>query len=340
MNIELLNRLAIITDEERKILNGDRNIDKSIYNLGQSSVVDCKKLLREKRLIDLRPHTRFVHFPKHSHNYVELVYMCRGCTQHVVNDSELVLKEGELLLLSQNAVQEIKPAGREDIAVNLIILPEFFDKPLDMISGESSLLHDFLIGCLMAKKQNISYLHFRVSDVLPIQNLLENLIWTLIQSRKEDISGDDTAPEQQLNSYSIKAHRQLEATTMGLLFLHLLNYTDRLRLGKERREQEVLFQVLQYIEENYQDAELSVLSEKLGYSLYQLSRIIKNQSGKNFIELVQEKRLMKTAFLLRSTELSITDISLEVGYHNFSYFYNIFKKRFGCSPRSYRLNFA
>lgn len=345
MKEELLSRLAVITEEESRILNGDRNIDRSIYNLEQSSIVDCKGLLREGRLIDLRPHTRFVHFPRHSHNYVELVYMCQGQTEHIIDNSSLVLKQGELLLLSQNAIQEIKPAGLEDIAVNLIILPEFFDKPLDMISGEVSLLHDFLIGCLISKKQNSSYLHFRVSDVLPIQNLIENIIWTLLQDKDElentayDEAAESSVPAS-LSPYSPKSKRQLESTTMGLLLLHLISYTDRLRLGEERRDEEVLFQVLQYIEEHYQDAELSGLAGRLGYSLYRLSRIIKAQSGKNFTELVQEKRLMKSAFLLRSTELSITDISLEAGYHNFSYFYRIFRKRFGCSPRSYRLRFS
>ena len=39
----------------------------------------------------------------------------------------MVLQEGDLLFLNQNAVQEILPAGKDDIAVNFIVLPEFFD---------------------------------------------------------------------------------------------------------------------------------------------------------------------------------------------------------------------
>lgn len=53
----------------------------------------------------------------------------QGETIHVVDGRELKLKEGELLFLNQHAVQEIQPAGQDDIAVNFIILPEFLIRP-------------------------------------------------------------------------------------------------------------------------------------------------------------------------------------------------------------------
>nr|WP_207718932.1 AraC family transcriptional regulator [Oribacterium sp. oral taxon 102] len=313
---ELLETLKAITEEERRILNGS-GIDRSFYNLDLSTVIDAKKLLREGRLIDLRPHTRFIDFPKHSHNYVELVYMFRGQTTHFINGTEVILHSGELLFLSPGATQEIRAAGAEDLAVNFIILPEFFDKSLDMIGGESSLIRDFLIDCLRTGRQNAGYLHFHVADVLPVQNLMENLIWML--------------------RYDTPNRRRLDATTMGLLFLHLLRFTDKLELGTAHTEQELLLSVFRFLEENYRDGELSALSRTLRLPLCQLSRSIKAGTGKNFTELLQEKRLSRAAYLLRSTDLSITDISLDVGYHNFSYFYRLFRRRFGCSPRRYRL---
>ena len=79
-------------------------------------------------------------------------------------------------------------------------------------------------------------------------------------------------------------------------------------------------------------------AQELGYDLYWLSRIIKRHTGKNYKDLLQEKRLNQAAYLLQNTSLSVTDIGLNVGYHNFSYFYKIFKARFGMSPRCYRLS--
>ena len=148
MREELLQHLREITDEEKALLQGQGDIQKDLYTSGKDFVVDNARLLEKGHLIELRPHTRFAHFPRHRHNYVELVYMCCGSTTHIVNDTErIVLTEGDLLFLSQTATQEILPAGREDIAVNFIILPEFFDRALSMIERDN-VLRAFLISTL------------------------------------------------------------------------------------------------------------------------------------------------------------------------------------------------
>lgn len=318
MNTGLLSKLKIITLEEQEILNGRRDIDSSIYNFKKNMIVDSGKLLTHGKLIQIRPHTRFIHFPKHTHNYVEVVYMCSGQTCHVIDGSKVILHTGELLFLSQNTTQEIYPAKEEDVAVNFIILPEFFDKPLNMIGMEKSLIREFLIDCLKNTSHNVNYLHFKVADAIPIQNLIENLIFLLLESESNK--------------------RDLSQTTMGLLFMHLANYTDKVEIGKDHLIQELTLAVFRYIEERYYDGELSDLANTLGYDLYYLSRIIKKTTGKTYTELLQTKRLNQAAYLLSCTSLSITDIALHVGYHNFSYFYRIFKKYYKVSPRAYRLN--
>ena len=69
--------------------------------------------------------------------------MCQGSTVHTINGERIELKTGELLILNQNAVQEIEPAGRDDIAVNFLILPEFFDQTLRMIGGRGESVKGF-----------------------------------------------------------------------------------------------------------------------------------------------------------------------------------------------------
>lgn len=318
MNTKLLYELQKITEEEQALLDGQSGINPAIYNLEKSMTIDNRKLLEHGKLIQIRPHTRFVHFPKHNHNYVEMIYMCSGKTRHLINGAEVTLNTGELLFLSQTATQEIYPAGSDDIAVNFIILPEFFGQPLDMIGTEDNMLRTFLIECLKNGNQDVNYLHFHVADILPIQNLVENLIWTL--------------HNRQPNK------RSSTQITMGLLFLQLMNYIDKAEIGKDNLEQELLLTVLQYIEEHYRDGELSSLAEELGYDLYWISRLIKRLTGKNYKDLLQEKRLNQASYLLLNTSLSVTDIGLNVGYHNFSYFYKIFKEKYGMSPRRYRLD--
>lgn len=319
MNQELIRSLSVITAEEQRILDGSGDIDRTLYMSREDMIIESEKLLEAGQLITVRPHTRFVHFPEHTHNYVEVIYMCRGKTVHVVDGQEIELKEGELLFLNQHAVQEIFPAGRDDIAVNFVILPVFFDTVFRMMGEEENLLRQFIVGCLCDDTRYGRYLHFQVADVLPVQNLVENLIWSLLHERQES--------------------QALNQTTMGLLFQHLMHCTGRIRVNQDAEEsfeQELTLQVLRYIDEHYRDGTLTELAELLGYDVYWLSRAIHRLLGRNYKELLQIKRLNQAAFLLHNTGMSVADISGAVGYDNTSYFHRIFRACYGVSPKEYR----
>lgn len=313
MRSEILEKLTLITPEEQRILDGEKNIDREIYMEGQGDTVNIKKLIDEGKLITIRPHTRFVHFPEHTHDYVEVIYMCRGKTTHIINGNTIILKMGELLFLTPNAKQEILPAGKEDIAVNFIISPRFFENTLHMIGHEQTPLHSFIMSILRGEQGASSYMHFAVSDVLPIQNLVENLIWTLV--------------------YGAPNKRNINQSTMGLLLLHLLNNTDK---ASSEQDDTLVFSVLRYIESNYKNGSLSDMAEEFHYDFTWLSREIKQRMGKTYTELVQEKRLAQAKYLLKNTRMKIIDIANETGYDNISYFHRLFREYFGESPKKYR----
>lgn len=316
MNAEIIRRLSVITDEEQAILDGKTDIDKKLYTEQKDLVIDCEKLLQKGKLIQIRPHTRFVHFPKHMHNYVELIYMCQGSTTHIVDGNRVVLEEGDLLFLNQNATQEIYPAGEKDIAVNFIVLPQFFDTAYEMMGSDDNLLRDFLVGSLREDNKSVSYLQFHVADILPIQNLMENMIWSVLNNQPN--------------------RRSSNQITMGLLILHLLNYMDKMETGKERGGQDFVVTVLNYIEAHYKNGTLTELSTMMGYDVHWLSREIKKRTGRTYKELLQTKRMNQAAYLLANTGHPVTEIIEKVGYDNSSYFFRKFKERYHVSPKEYR----
>lgn len=322
MNRKLLQILQQITPEEEALRSGRKEIERSIYSSDATSHneivhIDAAKLLEEGKLIQIRTHTRFVHFPLHTHNYVEMVYMCQGSTHHVINGNDVILQEGELLLISQSAKQEIYTAKETDVAVNFIILPEFLTYGLTMIEKESNQLRSFVIDCLTGGKGQSGYLHFKVAEIFPIQNLVENLIWTVL--------------------YKEPNKRSIQQVTMGLLFLQLMNQMERMETAETDSKQKLVIDVLSYIEEHYRDGELEDLANKLHYDARWLSKEIKKCTGKKYTELIQNKRLNQAAYLLSTTNIKVIDIALVVGYENISYFHRIFQDKFGMSPRKYRL---
>ncbi len=320
MNASLLQHLSIITEEEKLLQQNPQNLDYTAYgSVKQLLEVDAARLLQSGRLTQVRPHTRFVHFPPHTHNFVEMVYMCAGETTHIIDGTTVHLRQGELLLLAPKAVQEILPAGERDIAVNFIILPAFFDKAFEMFAGEQNRIVDFLVGCLSPDRTDTSFLHFAVTDLLPIQNLLENLIWTML--------------------YDEPNRRRIRESTMGLLLMQLANSMDTL-VGENSERHRFTAAVLRYVDAHYKDGTLADLAAVLGMHWSAVSKRITRQFGCTFKDLLQEKRLQKAAALLSASDLPVGDIIAAVGYENTSYFFRIFKERCGVSPSKYRQNMS
>lgn len=319
MHQTLLDKLRPISEEEKRILK-EKEICRDIYTTGKDFTIDSKKMLENSSLISIRPHTRFIAFPKHKHNYIEIIYMCSGSTTHIINGgTEIKLYAGDLLFLNQHCFHEILPAGENDIAVNFVVLPEFFDVAFDMLKEENA-ISNFIISSLKTEGSDAAYLHFNVADVYPVQNLVENLVWGIMNSSENNV--------------------HINQLTMGLLFVQLLNHTHLLEDSFSGGKRKIAIKAVRYIEENYKLASLTTLADSLGLSVSSLSKIIKTYTGLTFKELLQHKRLNRATHLLCNTNLPVTDIIFAVGYDNTSYFHRIFKEKYNMSPFEYRKTFG
>ena len=316
MQQALLEHLRKITEEEQRILDGASEVDQGLYTSGKDFTVDSAKMLEEGKLIAVRTHTRFVHFPSHRHNFIEVLYVCEGSLTNIIGGKEVVIEAGELLFLNQFTRHEILPAGKNDIAINFMILPEFFDVAYTM-AGSNNILADFLVHVLRQNEEKGEYLHFRVAEVLQIQNLLENMIYSLVTGR-----GDQN---------------RINQTTMGLIFLYLLDSVQYAEMRVPNQyENMISMTTLDYIEQNYKTATLTELCVRLHLPMHVLSKMIKKNTGFNFKELLQRKRMNKAIELMCETELPISDIIAAVGYENGSYFHRVFREKYHVTPRAFR----
>ena len=316
MRQALLDHLRKITEEEQRILDGASEVDQGLYTSGKDFTVDSAKMLEEGKLIAVRTHTRFVHFPSHRHNFIEVLYVCEGSLINIIGGKQVVIEAGELLFLNQFTRHEILPAGKNDIAINFMILPEFFDVAYTM-AGSNNVLADFLVNVLRQNEEKGEYLHFRVAEVLQIQNLLENMIYSLVTGR-----GDQN---------------RINQTTMGLIFLYLLDSVQYAEMRVPNQyENMISMTTLDYIEQNYKTATLTELCVRLHLPMHVLSKMIKKNTGFNFKELLQRKRMNKAIELMCETELPISDIIAAVGYENGSYFHRVFREKYHVTPRAFR----
>lgn len=108
MRKELLDELMIISEEEKKYKSGQSTVEQSLYAKDNLTEIDRKRLLQRGKLITVRPHSRFVDFPEHRHNYVEMMYVVQGSITHYIEGKELVLRKGDVLMLNQHVSHAIK----------------------------------------------------------------------------------------------------------------------------------------------------------------------------------------------------------------------------------------
>lgn len=92
-----------------------------------------------------------------------------------------------------------------------------------------------------------------------------------------------------------------------------------------------------YIEENYsRDLTLSDVADHVFLSPVYLSRLFKESTGMNFSEFLIDCRIMKACELLKNIQLKVYKICNVIGYTNVKYFYNLFRRKMGCTPSEYR----
>ena len=64
--------------------------------------------------------------------------------------------------------------------------------------------------------------------------------------------------------------------------------------------------------------------------------MFKKETGHTFINYLNNYKIEKSKELLKNTNMSLLDISLEVGFNNQSYYSTIFKKYTNMTPLEYR----
>ncbi|MDQ0229842.1 AraC family transcriptional regulator [Metabacillus malikii] len=315
MSSFLLEELLQLNEEEKLMLQQKNEVKKDIYTSQEQFIVESEKFLTNNKMIMIRKHTRFVDFPKHKHNYIEVNYVYNGKLEQKVGNEQFTLKTGDLLFLNQHIEHELKACQKDDIIINFIIRPEFFSFIFSFLTTEN-LVSNFLINSLFNHTQSGQYLYFAVSNVDSIQDLMRKII--------EEMMVPSIMSESTTKLY------------MGLLMLELIKHSDKVKYKENSQKHQTIVESLKYIEENYREASLSELAQKLNQPHYALSKQIKKATNYTFKELLQEKRLSVSKELLENTSLSITAIVEQVGYENISYFYRVFKSKYGYTPKKYR----
>lgn len=108
----------------------------------------------------------------------------------------------------------------------------------------------------------------------------------------------------------------------------------------KKGERDFIMKVTSLIETDLSNEEISpaFLAGEMNISKAQLYRKLKELVDMSPVEFVRSIRLEKAAHMLKTTSLTAQEIMYSVGFNNKSYFYREFGKKYGMSPKEYRMS--
>lgn len=96
-------------------------------------------------------------------------------------------------------------------------------------------------------------------------------------------------------------------------------------------------EAVRYLEKNFKkDIGLGEVAEKLGISSFYLSRLLSQELGQSFVELLTDIRIDHAIELLKTDDSIAKDIGMQVGYLSPNYFHTLFKKNTGMTVSEMR----
>ena len=98
-----------------------------------------------------------------------------------------------------------------------------------------------------------------------------------------------------------------------------------------------IYHALRYIDRNFTEIKsVKEVAEKLSYSEYYLSHIFTEKMGMSIKQYITEKKIAYSAELLKTSNLSVSEIAEKLGYSSLHSFSQTFKKSHGISPVQFK----
>jgi transcriptional regulator GlxA family with amidase domain len=107
--------------------------------------------------------------------------------------------------------------------------------------------------------------------------------------------------------------------------------------SSDQHSDETVLQIQQWLQSNYhREVKFAEIAEEFDMSVRSLNRRFKLATGKSPLRYLQEIRMGVARDLLKTSNLSISEIAYSVGYQDLGHFSALFKKTFSATPHDYR----
>ncbi len=253
----------------------------------------------------------------HKHDFFEFVYVEKGFIVHNHNGKTHILTAGDVLCIIPGQVHSYTMAYEATI-YNILFSKEELSSFVDEISsiGIMREIFGFCTDSLPIVKLSIPQRH----DI--------NLLMTkMCDEQKVGSSGWKSMMRVYIvefliffaRAYAMAEHEKAVNTTDGAVYYGYILKT------------------LKFIEENFKDDITSVeIAANVGISSDYITKQFKKELEITPLEYLRKYRIAKAIELIKTTDMSISDISTACGFNDLSLFSRVFKQTFGLTPRDFK----
>lgn len=253
------------------------------------------------------------YIPAHWHREFEISLVIRGKVRFFIDNTELLLSEGEGVFINSNVFHGMNRFGDSSEFVTAVFDSSFICGGED----ESPFMQKYIKP--FASDKTFSFIRLQ-SEVLWQSDCLDLLHGVYSAAREEDFAFEFAIRED-----------------LSKIVINILKNLGEKSSALPSSGESSVFEMCEFIKENYgENISVKEIAAAASVSERECYRRFKSAMFTSPIKYLDSLRIKKAAELLSATQASVTDICFSVGFSNGSYFSHRFKEMLGCSPLEYR----
>ncbi|SFA73240.1 transcriptional regulator, AraC family [Cohnella sp. OV330] len=351
--------LGVIKVDDYKKLKETRGLDLKLLQFAVSNIVqEVVSEVLPVDAVDLREEHFVLLFDigKPDEDTYERISASMRKAQTIVNDlyhitftvalSDLVPSYGELTYSYERTLDYLQ--YRMNVGANAVITPEIVREKQDNHDAQipPELERKLIEGIKSGRQEQVHQELDRIRGVISgmssdavIQSVVH--VGIIIKQTIREINQNKVSPLT-LDLRSIDG-LVFEKETLDEIFEAFVQILDAIFVDHkavvENKVQVIVDTIKDVIQANYANANLSLqeISDLLKMSPAYVGRIFKKYETVSVADYINEVRLQNAVILLEKNNWQVNEISEKVGFSSHSYFFKLFKKRFGTTPKDYRI---
>ena len=262
-------------------------------------------------------HNKYPQISMHWHPEMEITFIEDGICNYNIDLINYQVEAGDIVIIKPQSLHSLSMANEKPFKWNTMVFN------FNMLSSSIS------DGCLLKYIAPIINESHELPTIIKKHEVGYTEILLTLKSIFNCYENQYTAFELELKSHLFHL----------FALLYKYEFVEKIDINKQisTDASSKIKTILNYINMNFQkEISIDELANLCQYSQYHFMRFFKKHIGITAIQYINNIRLEKASALLISTNNSIMEISLEVGFDNLSYFNKLFKRKYSTTPKEFR----